>query len=310
MDFDQRLQRAQEQMARQKRIHAMLDSLRHELNTLKTREKVLSRARIAEQKDVDRLEGRSLAAFFYGVVRKKDDKLDKERKEAYAAAVKHDTVVREIEDIEQSIRRLADELAALGNSEQQYADALAVKMAHLKQTIPQYAARISALDDRITACQEQQRQMDEATVAGNAALDTVNAMLSSLDSAEDWGTWDMLGGGMVTDLFKHSHLDEAQNKVEQLQVELRHFATELGDVTIEADLQVRIDGFLRFADYFFDGLFADWAVLDHIQTSAQQISSTKGEIEKILDRLAIMRGAAEKERVHLQAEREECIILA
>ena len=44
----------------------------------------LERTKLAEQADVDRLEGRSLAAFFYGVVGKMDEKLTQERAEAYA----------------------------------------------------------------------------------------------------------------------------------------------------------------------------------------------------------------------------------
>ena len=40
-----------------------------------------------EQADVDRLEGHSLATFFYQVIGKMDEKLDKERQEAYAARV-------------------------------------------------------------------------------------------------------------------------------------------------------------------------------------------------------------------------------
>lgn len=52
--------------------------------------------------------------------------------------------------------------------------------------------------------------------------------------------------------------------MEYLQSQLRAFRTELADVTISADFQVNIDGFLRFADYVFDGIFADWAVLDRI----------------------------------------------
>ena len=68
----------------------------------------------------------------------------------------------------------------------------------------------------------------------------------------------------MADLAKHSRLDDAQESVEYLQSQLRAFRTELADVTISADFQVNIDGFLRFADYVFDGIFADWAVLDRL----------------------------------------------
>ena len=73
-----------------------------------------------------------------------------------------------------------------------------------------------------------------------------------------------MGGGLMADLAKYEELDDAQEQIEQLQVELRRFKTELSDVEIAADLQVTVDSFLKFADFFFDGLFADWAVLDHI----------------------------------------------
>ena len=46
--------------------------------------KKLEKSKLAEQADVDRLEGHSLAAFFYQVIGKMDEKLDKERQEAYA----------------------------------------------------------------------------------------------------------------------------------------------------------------------------------------------------------------------------------
>ena len=41
------------------------------------------------------------------------------------------------------------------------------------------------------------------------------------------------------------------------QVELRRFKTELADVEITADLQVTSGRLLKFADFFFDGLFTE-----------------------------------------------------
>jgi len=44
-------------------------------------------------------------------------------------------------------------------------------------------------------------------------------------------------------------------------------------------MQVNVDGFLRFADYFFDGLFADWAVLDRINQSQEQYISPNAKLK-------------------------------
>ena len=42
-------------------------------------------------------------------------------------------------------------------------------------------------------------------------------MISDLDSAQGWGTWDVIGGGLLTDLMKYSRLDDAQASMERLQ---------------------------------------------------------------------------------------------
>ena len=129
----------------------------------------------------------------------------------------------------------------------------------------------------------------EAINAGKTALHTVNEVLETLDNAEGWSTWDVMGGGLMADLAKYEELDDAQEQIEQLQVELRRFKTELADVEITADLQVTVDSFLKFADFFFDGLFADWAVLDHINQAQSRVENTKGQIKRVLALLKKMR---------------------
>ena len=112
-------------------------------------------------------------------------------------------------------------------------------------------------------------------------------ILEKLSSAQSWGTFDLLGGGLIADMAKHSHLDEAQEKVERLQGALRRFKTELADVEIIADMQVSIDGFLRFADYFFDGLFADWSVMNRISEARGQVEKVKKQIQTVLSKLNV-----------------------
>ena len=73
-------------------------------------------------------------------------------------------------------------------------------------------------------------------------------------------------------------------------------------MTIQADLQVNVDGFLRFADYFFDGLFADWAVLDKINQSQSQVQNTKSQIASVLSRLDSMMRTLEQEQVQIKSK--------
>lgn len=50
-------------------------------------------------------------------------------------------------------------------------------------------------------------------------------------------------------------------------------------------MQVNIDGFLRFADYFFDGLFADWSVMNKISDAQGQVGRVKNQIGTVLSKL-------------------------
>ena len=80
---DSTLKELWQQVAEKKSCEAKQKELTAQRDTLADRLKKLEKSKLAEQADVDRLEGHSLAAFFYQVIGKMDEKLDKERQEAY-----------------------------------------------------------------------------------------------------------------------------------------------------------------------------------------------------------------------------------
>lgn len=301
------LRRLRAQMERKRQLEAQVRELRAQRENLTRRAQELKRQMQMEQADVDRLEGHSLAAFFYGVIGKMDEKLTKERREAYAARVKYDAASRELSGLEAELLEREAEQRTLSGCESRYAQALRARGEALKAAGGAVGAEILKLEERLAALESQRRELREAVFAGEQARNTADAILSSLNSAEGWATWDLVGGGLISDLAKHGHLDDAQQMVEQLQVQLRRFKTELADVTIQADLQISIDGFLRFADYFFDGLFADWMVLDRIGQSQSQTQETRNQIQLVLDRLEALLRAADREQQETKARLDQVI---
>ena len=277
----------------------LLESKLYELHTQRRQydNQVIS-LRVAfrkEQEDVEKLEGRSLTNYFYQVIGKLDDKLDQERKEAYAAKVKLDAAERELAGIESDIKEIQEQITDVLVAEARYKDALDLKRRQFKDSGTQVADQILSMEERIASLQAQKQEIKEAISAGFSARSTADRILSELEDADGWNTWDILGGGgIITHMAKHSHLDEAQDLVQELQGQLRRFKTELADIQISANMQVNIDGFLRFADYFFDGLFADWAVGDKISQSLSSVSNTKSEINRMLDKLNDMEKAVDQ----------------
>ena len=264
-----------------------------------------------EQADVEKLEGKSLANYFFQVVGKLDEKLDRERQEAYAAKVKLDAAQQELEGIESDILQIESQLREIQLAEAQYREILENKRAALKDSGTAVGAQIIETEQSIAILEAQKQEIMEAITAGRSAGSTATSILSELNRADSWNTRDMCGaGGIVTHMAKHEHLDTAQDLVCSLQSELRRFKTELADINISANMQVRVDSFLRFADFFFDGLFADWAVGDRISNSISSVSHTKGQIERTLERLREMEKATESEIEKLHQKLDDLIVKA
>ena len=290
------LKQLQQKVAGKKQLEAKINELHNQRREYDREVISLRVAFRQEQEDVEKLEVRSLANYFFQVIGKLDGKLDQERQEAYAAKVKLDAAERELAGIEQDISEIQSQLVEIRIAEAQYQEEMDKKYAALRSSGTDTADQIIEIEERIAALEAQKREIKEAISAGYSARSTADHILSELEDADDWNTWDMFGGGgIITHMAKHSHLDEAQDLVSELQSKLRRFKTELADIQISANMQVNVDGFLRFADYFFDGLFADWAVGNRISQSHSSVSSTKGQINRTLDKLNSMESAIDRE---------------
>lgn len=307
--FDSSLSELQQKVALKKQLEAKLNDLRNQRKVFDKKVIELRVEHRSEQEDVEKLEGRSLANYFYQLFGKLDEKLSEERREASAAKVKLDAAERELAAVDCEIEEIQTQLQELYGCEQSYAAALEAKRNVVKSSGTPTAAQILELEEKISLLESQKKEIREAIAAGNIAMGTADSVLSELEDADGWNTWDMLGGGgIITHMAKHSHLDEAQEKVEQLQGKLRRFKTELADIDIHADMQVSIDGFLRFADYFFDGLFADWAVGDKISESQSSVQKVKGQISSALSKLERMEKDADAQIHSLEAKIEELLV--
>lgn len=290
-NWNETLQQLQEQIVQKRTLENRRNTLKKQKQELEEKEYYLRRQREEEQADVDKLNGRSLAAWFYAVIGQKDKKLDKEQREVYEAAVRHDAVLRELESVNADLKKIDLELRELAGCEARYRETVEQKKQEIRNSGTASGEKLLKLEKQLLECKAMRKELEEAIRAGNQARSAADAALNELDSAEGWGTWDAIGGGgILTDLVKHEHLDQAQWNVENLQVALRRFKTELSDVSIRADMHVGVDEFTRFADFFFDGLFSAWSVLDQIGKSKSKIENVKGQIQQALRRLDGMLG--------------------
>lgn len=279
------LKRLQEQLAEKKRLEVRIPRSYEERAELEKQVKELEKKKTQEQRDVDRLEGHSLDAFFFHVAGNKDEKLDKERKEAYEARAKYDMAKYELDHLMEDIQRMESSLQQLEGCESAYQRALDANAEEIRAADSPLSLALKEAEERLLTLEVQKKELTEALEAGKSSLEIVEEVIKSLEKAENWGAWDAFGGGFFADAVKYDHLDHAQEQLQKLQRELSRFKTELMDVSIDASWNVGLDGFTRFADFFFDNIFTDWTVLGRIQDSKRQIIQTREQIRQLLKRL-------------------------
>ncbi|MCR5293714.1 MAG: hypothetical protein K6E30_00880 [Lachnospiraceae bacterium] len=122
-------------------------------------------------------------------------------------------------------------------------------------------------------------------MAGERALAALKKAETDLGTARIAGVVDLFGGGMISGLVKHAKMGDAQRDLENAKYELRRFSDELDDVQDLQYMNIDVGGFLSFADFFFDGVVADFFVQSRINEARRQVSEAIRRVEDIIRRL-------------------------
>lgn len=136
--------------------------------------------------------------------------------------------------------------------------------------------------------------MDQ-TPSVNAAKNTIRQIIPLLDEAEakfksarNWGFLDILGGGLITDLIKHSKLNSASYLMNDIAHLLDLLQSQLQGLTIPTDYRMQTGGFSTFADFVFDGAIFDIYMQSKIMSSLDQVQKLKSKLLQLMDMLGRM----------------------
>ena len=126
----------------------------------------------------------------------------------------------------------------------------------------------------------------------NQALSLTDQLISELDQAErqlssarNWGFLDVLGGGLITDLFKHSKLNNAKLSMERVNYLLQELKRVLGGISMPGDYSMNVGGFETFADFFFDSGIVDVYMTAKIMSSLNEVRSLKNRCYELRNKL-------------------------
>ncbi|MBP3450576.1 MAG: hypothetical protein J6K22_08955 [Spirochaetaceae bacterium] len=121
----------------------------------------------------------------------------------------------------------------------------------------------------------------------------IDEILSLIDEAEtkfnkarNWGFFDILGGGFITDLFKHSNLDSASDIMNKINYLLKDLQRELDEVVTPTDFSMNTNTFASFADFIFDGVLADAYMQSKIMSSLKELKNLRSTLLNIKSKLS------------------------
>ena len=291
-----------ERQEKRRLLLARRSALADEAEKRSARAEELAQVLAKERRDVEELEGVSLKGLWLRITGDREVRLSREEAEALAAQAKYEQALRDVEDAQNRLAEMERELDKVPDCTAEREAALEEKRALLRSAGGAAGERIAELEEEIARRKDRIRELREASAAGEKVLSSLDVADDKLGEAQGLGTWDMLGGGDFVTMMKHDRLDEAREYVDRAQRAMSRFRTELADVNLIASAQVSIGEFATFADYFFDGLFADLAVQEQIDQSRDSVVQAGRETERVLGQLA---GLERKEEAAVARAQEE-----
>ena len=129
------------------------------------------------------------------------------------------------------------------------------------------------------------KEINDVQLIINQLLPLIDEAEKKFTSARNWGFLDILGGGFITDLVKHTKLSSASTTMNQINYLLRDLQRELKEVVIPTDFSMNTGTFATFADFVFDGVLADVYMQSKIMTSIEQIKELRRRLLILRDKL-------------------------
>ena len=130
----------------------------------------------------------------------------------------------------------------------------------------------------------------------NQAINLTDQLISELDvaekqlsSARNWGFLDVLGGGLIVDLIKHSKLNNAKSSMDRVNYLLQELKRVLGGISMPGDYSMNVGGLATFADFFFDSGIVDVYMTAKIMSSLNEVRNLKNRCYELRSRLSNVR---------------------
>jgi len=223
------------EVRRRDRLLRLLQAAQSEHAQLRGELAQLEQGLAKEERDVERLEGRSLTRLLLSVAGKVQQRLDQERREALEARLRVEAKGVEVQLAQAELERIGESLRALEGIDSRYARAFEDKVARVVQEAGEGAQRITGLIEEGIEAARWLRELDEAYEAGRWAERYLAEALRDIDALEKVEADEMavLTTTMLVVMTMSTPVPTAHRleaNLQQAHAWLRRYAHELGDL--------------------------------------------------------------------------------
>ena len=129
-------------------------------------------------------------------------------------------------------------------------------------------------------------QLNQAINLTDQLISCLNDAEKHLSSARNWGFLDVIGGGLIVDLIKHSKLNNAKDSMSNVNYLLQELKRVLGGISMPGDYSMQVNGVLTFADFFFDSGIVDVYMTAKIMNSLSEVRKLRDKCFELKNKLS------------------------
>lgn len=272
----------EENLRKRQEFSNILEQKQQELGKEQTRRRKLGKALKKKERQIKRLQSPGVIGLIF---RRENTDLQEELRQYDVIKSEYEDCGNSIIDIEENINLYKEQIDNYHSLDSDYNDLIRERRDLILSKNDSTAHELKGYLDEISEKELSVRSVREGISACYRALPSLERAIRNMESARNWGVWDIMGGGFLSTAVKHSRIDKMKQEIKDVEREIKALNTILSYVNLPSDMDIQIGGFATFADYFFDGLIADLFVQGKIKDSLNKLRDTYDKINKIKNSL-------------------------
>ena len=125
---------------------------------------------------------------------------------------------------------------------------------------------------------DKRKELQEAQEALEKVMAIIQEVKSELQSAKNWGLFDMIAGDMFASLIKRDKISKVNSRMDYLRRVLQEAQKELADVNITLASEISNSSSDYFWDVWFDNIFTDFRVQGELDKVAENINQLERQV--------------------------------